>query len=68
MAGVVGLQLHLSCLPTWKPTRLMFGAYLFGGVTILQFHAQALGLNVPNEILLHFPYVGNDCGTGVDFT
>jgi simple sugar transport system permease protein len=41
----------------WKPTRLILGAYLFGGVTILQFHAQALGINVPNEFLAALPYL-----------
>ncbi len=35
----------------------MLGAYLFGGVTILQFHAQALGLKIPNELLSALPYV-----------
>nr|WP_228259277.1 hypothetical protein [Acinetobacter sp. ANC 4635] len=36
---------------------MLLGAYLFGGVTILQLHAQALGINVPTEFLAALPYV-----------
>ena len=35
---------------------MLLGAYLFGGVTILQLHAQGLGLKVPGEILSMLPY------------
>ncbi|WP_168377489.1 ABC transporter permease [Acinetobacter cumulans] len=57
VAGRGWIAIALVVFATWKPTRLMLGAYLFGGVTILQFHAQALGLNVPNELLSALPYV-----------
>ncbi|SDB82151.1 ABC transporter permease [Acinetobacter boissieri] len=57
VAGRGWIAIALVVFATWKPTRLMLGAYLFGGVTILQFHAQALGLNVPNEFLSALPYV-----------
>ncbi|WP_180073839.1 MULTISPECIES: ABC transporter permease [unclassified Acinetobacter] len=57
VAGRGWIAIALVVFATWKPTRLMLGAYLFGGVTILQFHAQALGLNVPNESLSALPYV-----------
>ena len=33
------------------------GAYLFGGVTIFQFHAQGLGIPVPSELLSMLPYI-----------
>jgi simple sugar transport system permease protein len=55
-AGRGWIALALVVFATWKPLRVMFGAYLFGGVTILQLHAQGLGLNVPSEILSMLPY------------
>ncbi|MEN3978398.1 ABC transporter permease [Acinetobacter sp. CWB-B33] len=57
VAGRGWIAIALVVFAAWKPTRLMLGAYLFGGVTILQFHAQALGINVPNEALSALPYV-----------
>ncbi|MCH4247280.1 ABC transporter permease [Acinetobacter populi] len=57
VAGRGWIAIALVVFAAWKPTRLMLGAYLFGGVTILQFHAQALGINVPNEFLAALPYV-----------
>ena len=57
VAGRGWIAIALVVFAVWKPTRLMLGAYLFGGVTILQFHAQALGLNVPNELLSALPYL-----------
>lgn len=57
VAGRGWIAIALVVFAAWKPTRLMLGAYLFGGVTILQFHAQALGLNIPNEFLSALPYV-----------
>jgi ABC-type uncharacterized transport system permease subunit len=36
---------------------VLLGAYLFGGVTVLQLHAQGLGIDVPSEILSMLPYV-----------
>ncbi|GAA5006921.1 ABC transporter permease [Acinetobacter puyangensis] len=57
VAGRGWIAIALVVFAAWKPTRLMLGAYLFGGVTILQFHAQALGLKVPNEFLAALPYV-----------
>lgn len=57
VAGRGWIAIALVVFAVWKPTRLMLGAYLFGGVTILQFHAQAIGLNIPNEFLSALPYV-----------
>lgn len=57
VAGRGWIAIALVVFAVWKPTRLMLGAYLFGGVTILQFHAQAIGLDVPNEFLSALPYV-----------
>jgi simple sugar transport system permease protein len=55
-AGRGWIALALVVFATWKPLRVLLGAYLFGGVTILQLHAQGLGLNVPSEILSMLPY------------
>jgi general nucleoside transport system permease protein len=35
----------------------MAGAYLFGGVTILQLHAQGMGVRIPSQALAALPYV-----------
>ena len=55
-AGRGWIALALVVFATWKPLRVLLGAYLFGGVTILQLHAQGLGLHVPGEILSMLPY------------
>jgi ABC-type uncharacterized transport system permease subunit len=55
-AGRGWIALALVVFATWKPLRVLLGAYLFGGVTILQLHAQALGLHVRSEILSMLPY------------
>lgn len=56
-AGRGWIALALVVFATWKPLRVLLGAYLFGGVTILQLNAQGLGLRVPSEILSMLPYV-----------
>ena len=56
-AGRGWIALALVVFATWKPFRVLLGAYLFGGVTILQLNAQGLGLRVPSEILSMLPYV-----------
>ena len=55
-AGRGWIALALVVFATWKPARVLLGAYLFGGVTILQLHAQGLGIGVPSEILSMLPY------------
>ena len=42
---------------TWRPARILLGAYLFGGVTMLQFHLQGLGVQVPSQLLSALPYL-----------
>jgi len=56
-AGRGWIAVALVVFATWKPGRLLLGAWLFGGVTILQFHAQALGVRVPSQLLSALPYV-----------
>ena len=56
-AGRGWIAVALVVFATWKPTRLLFGAYLFGFVTILQFHAQGLGIMLPVQFLAALPYL-----------
>lgn len=51
------ISLALVVFATWRPARVMLGAYLFGGVTILQFHVQGLGVDLPSQLLSALPYV-----------
>lgn len=56
-AGRGWIVLALVVFATWRPLRVLLGAYLFGGVTVLQLHAQGLGVTVPSEFLSMLPYV-----------
>lgn len=56
-AGRGWIALALVVFGSWNPWRVLTGAYLFGGITILQLHAQALGLNVDAQILSMLPYI-----------
>jgi len=56
-AGRGWIALALVVFATWKPLRVLLGAYLFGGVTVLQLYAQGFGLHIPSEILSMLPYV-----------
>jgi simple sugar transport system permease protein len=56
-AGKGWIALALVVFGTWKPVRIVLGAFLFGGVTVLQLHAQGLGIPVPSEFLSMLPYV-----------
>ena len=57
IAGKGWIALALTTFATWRPTRVLLGAYLFGGVTMLQFHLQGLGVNVPSQFLTMLPYL-----------
>lgn len=56
-AGRGWIALALVVFATWKPWRVLAGAYLFGGVTLAQFQAQALGIDVPSQFLSTLPYL-----------
>ena len=56
-AGRGWIALALVVFATWKPWRVVLGAYLFGGVTILQLHAQGFGVSIPSEFLSMLPYI-----------
>ena len=57
VAGKGWIALALTTFATWRPARILLGAYLFGGVTMLQFHLQGVGVDVPSQLLTMLPYV-----------
>ena len=57
VSGRGWIALALMTFATWRPARVLLGAYLFGGVTMLQFHLQATGVQVPSQILSMLPYL-----------
>ena len=56
-AGRGWIALALIVFATWKPGLVLIGAYMFGGITILQLHAQAAGLAIPSQVLSMLPYL-----------
>jgi general nucleoside transport system permease protein len=56
-AGRGWIALALVVFSSWKPGRIVIGAYLFGAVTILQLHAQGLGLGIPSQLMSSLPYL-----------
>jgi ABC-type uncharacterized transport system permease subunit len=56
-AGRGWIALALVVFASWRPGRLVIGAYLFGAVTILQLHAQAFGLPIPSQVMSSLPYL-----------
>ena len=57
IAGKGWIALALTTFATWRPGRVLLGAYLFGGVTMLQFHLQSLGVDAPPQFLTMLPYL-----------
>ncbi|MPM83443.1 hypothetical protein SDC9_130507 [bioreactor metagenome] len=57
VSGRGWIALALTTFATWRPARVLLGAYLFGGVTMLQFHLQATGVQVPSQVLSMLPYL-----------
>ncbi len=51
------IALAIVVFSTWKPERILIGAYIFGGVTILQMNLQALGIRIPGQFFNMAPYV-----------
>lgn len=56
-AGRGWIALGLVVFAAWRILPLTLGAYLFGGITVLQLNAQALGINVPSQLMSMLPYV-----------
>ncbi|HET9645855.1 MAG TPA: ABC transporter permease [Burkholderiaceae bacterium] len=57
VAGKGWIALALTTFATWRPARVLLGAYLFGGVTMLQFHLQGEGVQIPSQVLTAMPYL-----------
>ncbi len=57
VAGKGWIALALTTFATWRPARVLLGAYLFGGVTMLQFHLQGEGVDIPSQFLTMLPYL-----------
>ena len=57
VAGKGWIALALTTFATWRPARVLLGAYLFGGVTMLQFHLQGAGVEIPSQFLSMLPYL-----------
>jgi len=57
VAGRGWIALALTTFATWRPARVLLGAWLFGGVTMLQFHLQAAGVQVASQWLTMMPYL-----------
>jgi len=56
-AGRGWIALALVVFATWRPGRAFLGAYLFGGITILQLHGQAIGIDIPSQLMSMLPYL-----------
>jgi simple sugar transport system permease protein len=56
-AGKGWIALALTTFATWRPARVLLGAYLFGGVTMLQLQLQGQGMQLPSQFLTMLPYL-----------
>ena len=56
-AGRGWIALALVTFATWRPLRVIAGAYLFGGVTMLQFAFQGMGISVSPQFMAMTPYL-----------
>ena len=56
-AGRGWIALALVVFATWKPWRLLIGAYIFGGVAIMQMNLQAFGIKLPGQFFNMMPYI-----------
>jgi len=56
-AGAGWIALAIVVFASWRPWRVLIGAYLFGGITVLQLNLQAAGARIPVEYLSMSPYL-----------
>jgi len=56
-AGRGWIALALTTFATWRSGRVLLGAYLFGGVTMLQLYLQARGVQIESHLLAMAPYL-----------
>ena len=57
VSGKGWIALALTTFATWRPARVLLGAYLFGGFTLLQLHLQGVGVEIPSQFLSMMPYI-----------
>ncbi len=56
-AGAGWIALAIVVFASWRAGRVLLGAYLFGGITVLQLNLQAAGVAIPVELLSMSPYL-----------
>ncbi len=56
-AGRGWIALAIVVFSAWRPGRALLGAYLFGGVTVIQLHVQGLGVDIDAQYLSMLPYL-----------
>jgi simple sugar transport system permease protein len=56
-SGAGWIALAIVVFASWRPGRVLVGAYLFGGITVLQLNLQTAGARVPVELLSAAPYL-----------
>lgn len=57
VAGRGWIALALTTFATWRPARVLLGAYLFGGVTMLQLYLQGQGVHLASQFMSMLPYL-----------
>jgi general nucleoside transport system permease protein len=57
IAGKGWIALALTTFATWRPARVLLGAYLFGAVTMVQFRLQGRGVDIESHLLGMLPYL-----------
>lgn len=57
VAGRGWIAVALVVFASWRPGRVILGAYLFGGITRLGFEMQAMGMPIPSQALSSLPYL-----------
>ncbi|HEX2525650.1 MAG TPA: ABC transporter permease [Geminicoccus sp.] len=56
-AGRGWIALALVVFATWRPWRVLLGAYIFGGVTIIGLQIQAAGASLDSNLIAMTPYL-----------
>lgn len=56
VAGRGWIALALVTFGTWRPLRVFLGAYLFGGMTMIQMNLQSIGISIPPQFISMAPY------------
>jgi len=56
-AGRGWIALGLVVFSSWQPFRVILGAIIFGGITILQLHAQGFDIRISAQYLSMLPYL-----------